>query len=136
MDCLVTPIDSPFQIWLAVILVSWLCNTAKRLHCALDRGEGKARPIYDDKHVETRVETRQKAVRIALGMCAGTKSIAVTRTGAIQGGDWVFSSCPDLERVPILTLALGDVAVLEHRHWSLCCPESLESQRLLKCERH
>ena len=82
----------------------------------MDRGEGKAGPIYDDKHLETRVETRQKAVRIALGTCAGTKSVAVTRTGAIQGGDWVFSSCHDLERVPILTLALGDVAVLEHGH--------------------
>lgn len=54
----------------------------------MDREEGKAGPIYDDKHLETRVETRQKAVRIALGMCTGTKAMAVTRTGAIQGRDW------------------------------------------------
>lgn len=97
MDCLVTPIDSPFQIWLAVILDSGLCN-------AVQTGR-QTGPIHNEKQLEDRVEMRQKAVGIALGMNAETKALAVHTPEATLGGGWGLATVPIWRRFPFQSLA-------------------------------
>lgn len=54
-------------------------------------------------------------MRIALSVHAGAKGPLLTRPRATQGGGRGFSSCPDLEIVLLLALAMGEVTVLDHR---------------------
>lgn len=76
---------------------------AERLHCALGTAKGRAEPIYDEKHLETHINQAESS-----GGSSGD------HTQSYMGWRLVISISPDLERVLILALAVGEVAVLEH----------------------
>lgn len=71
----------------------------------LCKQEGKTGPIHNEKQLEDRVEMRQKAVGIALGMNAETKALAVHTPGATLGGSWGLATVPIWRRFPFQSLA-------------------------------
>lgn len=65
--------------------------------------KGRAGPIYDEKHLET-----------VINQAESSGGSSRDQTQSYMGWRLVISISPDLKRVLILAIAVGEVAVLEH----------------------